>query len=132
VPVFALLILTGSTTYQSIVLRRQLVPTAIAEFTLHPDARGDEMAVSVPETAPFFILAADVPGIAHDLKWKIRGASGAAVLIEGTASAPPEGAPLTILVPVSKLKPGPYVLSISDGFLSTGAPTALHYRFRMH
>ena len=47
----ALCVLTVVTTLQSISLRGQLVPQAVAEFALRPDARGEEIEISVRRPA---------------------------------------------------------------------------------
>lgn len=130
-PLFALLMLNGFTTYQWTVLRRQAVGQAVASFTLHPAARGDETSIGIG-TGAFFVLSVDVPGLVHDLKWQVRRVDSEVGVLEGMAPSPAPGTPLTLLFPASKFRPGGYILSIREAADVSQIPPAVTYRFRMH
>jgi anti-sigma factor RsiW len=131
-PVFAVLLLTAVTIYQSISLRRHLVPQAVRQFALHPDVRGAETAIQVQQLGPFFVLAADTPHDVRELQWRIHRVESPATLMQGTAPGPPPGAPLTLLIPTSKFRPGQYVLAIRPQEAPSENTTEVVYRFRMH
>src|SRR5262249_4231673 len=59
------------TTLQSISLRSQLAPQAVSEFTLHPDARGEEIEIGARLAGQFLVLSADVPLAAPRLQWQV-------------------------------------------------------------
>ena len=99
----ALCVLTVVTTLQSISLRGQLVPQAVAEFALHPDARGEEIEIGAQQTGQFLVLSADVPLAAPKLQWQVRGVASQTPLMEGAAPGPTPGSPFCLLIPASKL-----------------------------
>jgi hypothetical protein len=132
VPMLVLLVSTAITTREWMALRKRLAAQAVAEFNLRPNTRGEEPAITTTGPSTFFILAADVPGAVHDLKWRIRPAESVASILEGTAPLPSTGSSLRLLIPASKCRSGAYVLSIRENVVSTAAPTELVYSFRMH
>ena len=103
-PALALCVLSVVTTLQSISLRSQLVPQAVAEFTLHPDARGEETEIGAQLLGSFIVLSADVQNVQGRLQWQIRGVASQIPLMEGVASSPPPGSSLSVLIPASKLR----------------------------
>ena len=84
-------------------------PRGYPAFFLRPVARGDEQVLEVPKSAPFVGFALDVPpgNSYRSFECDLRG--GEALSIAVPAPAPP-GAPLNILIPASRLQPGPYIL----------------------
>jgi len=130
-PLCMLLALTGFTTYEWASLRGHTVGQAIACFTLRPVARGAETPVETGNGA-FFVLNADVPGLASDLHWQVRREDSGAVVIQGVAPSLPLGTSLSLLVPSAKFRSGSYVLSIRQAAAGSPLPTTVAYRFRMH
>jgi hypothetical protein len=128
----ALCALTVVTTLQSISLRSQLVPQAVSEFALHPDARGEEIEVGAPQVGQFVVLSADVPLAAPKLLWQVRGVDSQPPLIEGTAPGPTPGSPFCLLIPASKLSNGRYVLAVRPDGVPPATSAEVLYRFRMH
>ncbi len=128
----ALCALTVATTLQSISLRGQLVPQAVAEFALHPDARGEEVELAARQTGQFLVLSADVPLAAPKLQWQVRGVASQTPLMEGAAVGPPSGSPLCVLIPASKLSSGRYVLAVRPDGVPPATSAEVLYRFRMH
>ena len=131
-PALGLLALTLTTTYQSMTLRSQLVAQSVPQFALRPDARGDEGEISVQPSGNFLVLAADVPGVSRVVKWQIRRFGSRTPLMNETASAPPPGASLSLLIPASKLGTGQYVLAVRPDGTSQETGSEILYRFRMH
>jgi hypothetical protein len=84
-------------------------PQAYPAFFLRPVARGDDQVLEVPKAAPFVGLALDVPpgGVYRSFECDLRGGSPLTIAVPAPASP---GAPLNILVPLSRLRPGPYLL----------------------
>jgi hypothetical protein len=103
---------------------------ALAPITLRAATRGAEPTIARPATGVItFALDANgnAPGTA--LSYDLRTADGASVA-SGTASAPPAGTPLLLMVPAAALHTtGSYVLSIRDGANSGAA--AAEYRFTL-
>jgi hypothetical protein len=128
----ALCALTVVTTLQSISLRSQLVPQAVAEFALHPDARGEEIEIGAAQAGQFLVLSADVPLAAPKLQWQVRGATSQTPLMEGAASGPTPGSPFCMLIPASKLSSGRYVLAVRPDGVPPATSAEVLYRFRMH
>ena len=128
----ALCALTVVTTLQSISLRSQLVPQAVSEFALHPDARGEEIEVGAPQVGQFVVLSADVPLAAPKLQWQVRGVDSQTPLMEGTAPGPTPGSPFCLLIPASKLSSGRYVLAVRPDGVPPATSAEVLYRFRMH
>jgi hypothetical protein len=131
-PALAMLALTITTTYQSIILRSQLVAQAVPQFALHPDARGEESEISVQKQGNFVVLAADLPGTPREVKWQIRGVESHTPLMGGSAAGPPPGSSLSVLVPASGLGTGQYVLAVRSIETSPEKGSEMLYRFRMH
>ena len=90
-------------------LAQATAPRAYPAFFLQPLARGGEQVLEVPKTAPFVGLSLDVPpGSAYrSFECDLRGGGRLSIAVPATASP---GASLNILIPVSRLQPGPYVL----------------------
>jgi hypothetical protein len=128
----ALCVLTVVTTLQSISLRGQLVPQAVAEFALHPDARGEEIEIGAPQAGQFLVLSADVPLAAPKFQWQVRGVASLTPLMEGTAPGPTPGSPFCVLIPASKLSSGRYVLAVRPDGVPPATSAEVLYRFRMH
>jgi hypothetical protein len=84
-------------------------PRAYPAFFLRPVARGDDQVLEVPKSAPFVGFALDVPpGSAYrSFECDLRGGGRFSITVPAPASP---GAPLNILIPVSRLQPGQYVL----------------------
>jgi len=131
-PALAMLCLSIITTYQSTILRSQLVAQVVPQFTLRPDSRGDESEISVQKQGHFFVLAADMPGGPLQVKWQIRDAGSQIPLMEGTAPGPAAGSSLSVLIPTSKLGTGQYVLVLCPDGISPEIDSEIRYRFRMH
>ncbi len=129
-PLFALVVLTGLTTYQVSASRRQPAAQAILAFTLHPEARGEDTAVPAA-AGPFFVLNVDVPGVAERWLWQIRRADSTSGFLDGAAPSPPPGAALTLLIPASQLPPGAYILSVRHATAQRKDSPEATYRFRM-
>jgi anti-sigma factor RsiW len=128
----ALCALAVVTTLQSISLRSQLVPQAVSEFALHPDARGEEIEVGAPQVGQFVVLSADVPLAAPKLQWQVRGVASQTPLMEGVAPGPTPGSPFCVLIPASKLISGRYVLAVRPDGVPPATSAEVLYRFRMH
>jgi anti-sigma factor RsiW len=124
--------LTVVTTLQSIALRSQLAPQAVSEFTLHPDARGEEIEIGAPQTGQFVVLSADVPLAAPKLQWQVRGTGSQKALMEGVAPSPTPGSPFCVLIPASKLRVDQYVLAVRPDGVAPATSAEVLYRFRMH
>ena len=84
-------------------------PRAYPAFFLRPVARGDDQVLEVPKSAPLVGFALDVPpGSAYrSFECDLRGGGRFSITVPAPASP---GAPLNILIPVSRLQPGQYVL----------------------
>ncbi len=128
----ALCVLTVVTTLQSISLRGQLVPQAVAEVALHPDARGEETEIGAQQTGQFLVLSADVPLAAPKLQWQVRGVASQTPLMEGAAPGPTPGSPFCLLIPASRLTRGRYVLAVRPDGIPPATSAEVLYRFRMH
>lgn len=99
-------------------LKRELAqlaaPRAYPAFFLKPVARGDEQVLVTPKTATLIGLNLDVPpGSAFGVyECEIRGGAGdPGFSITVPAPASP-GSPLNVLIPISRLRPGPYTLTL--------------------
>jgi hypothetical protein len=114
---------------------RQALDSArsLPAFQLIGASRGEGMEVRVPAGTVSFALAADIPPEAHAANYICRLAEGGKTIFEVKAPAPAEGQPITILVPVRKLQPGPQELSIY-GSTQTGEPggKVLGYAFNFN
>jgi hypothetical protein len=112
-------------------LREQGVGTqALAPITLRAATRGAEPTIVRPPTGVLtFAVDANGSAAATGLSYDLRTADGSSVA-SGTASAPPPGTPLLLMVPASALhSAGGYVLSVRDGADAGGA--SVDYRFTL-
>jgi hypothetical protein len=112
--------------YQTLRMRDRLAPQSVKTYQLAPDARAAES--SIDRSAGFVVLAADAPEMAHEVKWQIRDAQGGASVLEGVVKNQ-AGRAISLLIPVARLTPATYVLSLQDTGLIAPEIT---YRFRMH
>jgi hypothetical protein len=112
--------------YQTLQMRGQLAPQSVSTYRLAPEARAAESAID--RSARFVVLAADAPEMADEVKWQIRNAEGGSAILEGVVKNQP-GRALNLLIPVGRLAPATYLLSLQDTGLM--APE-IAYRFRMH
>jgi anti-sigma factor RsiW len=129
-PACAVMLFAFFTAYQSARLRKQLAPQTVAAFNLLPDARGAETVIRADRQSAFLVLTADVPEIAQAWKWQIQRSGSGAGVLEGTAAAT-SGGSFTLLLPVSALKPGSYVLTLRDAAGPSLAPAEARFGFRM-
>jgi hypothetical protein len=116
-------------------LKRELAqisaPRAYPAFFLKPVARGDEQVLVAPKTATLIGLNLDIPpGGAYSVyECEIRrGAGDPGFSIPVAAPAPP-GSPLNVLIPMSRLRPGPYTLTLRGGNTGPAAPELSRFGF---
>jgi hypothetical protein len=138
VPLAAGVALVALTAYQSLVviprLRGELAqataPRALPAVMLRPMARGDTV-VRVGAADRFFQLTLDVNADRSFASYDCELQREGGVLFTIAAPAPPPGMPLSLLVPASRLRPGPYTLVVR-GRLRPGAesgPEVGRYNF---
>jgi hypothetical protein len=75
-------------------------------------SRGDEMIVPVSPGSPFAPVSFDVPPGTPYKTYLCDLNSGNEEVLSSTSPAPPDGQPITILLPVSRLKDGKYDLMV--------------------
>jgi hypothetical protein len=112
--------------YQTLQMRDRLAPQSVTTYQLAQDARAAESAID--RSGGFVVLAAAAPELANEVKWQIRPAVGGDAVLEGVVKNQP-GRAANLLIPVDRLTPATYVLSLQDSGLIAPAIT---YRFRMH
>ena len=125
-PSLAAVLFAAVALYQGAVLIPGLRHTvdsarALPAFELVGASRGEAAQVTVPRTAPFFALSFDVP---PDLKFDSYVCDlslGGQTAFHVISPAPAAGRPISILVPVTGLKPGSYTLTVA-GVGTQGAP----------
>jgi hypothetical protein len=130
-PSLAAIVLTAFASFEFARLRNQPSAQAVSTIHLLPVARGADSEVPGDRAGSFIALTADVPEIASEWKWRILDAESKTALLEGSAANPPGGS-LTLLVPVSKLPAGRYVLTLRDAALAPEFTNEVRYGFRMH
>ena len=115
IPVMA--VLAGIAIYQGFIvipgLHRVLdTARALPAVQLIGVSRGEPIILHVPAQAPFTTVAGDIPpgsSYQHYLCVLTRDGSEVSTIV---APAPAEGVPITVLIPSSKLKPGPQELEL--------------------
>lgn len=112
--------------YQTLQLRARLAPQSVTTYRLAAETRAAES--SIDRSAQFVVLETDAPEMANEVKWQIRPAEGGAAALEGVVKTQ-SGRAINLLIPVAKLTPASYVLSLQDSGLIAPEIT---YRFRMH
>jgi hypothetical protein len=117
-PALAAILLGAIALYQGAVLIPGLRHTiesarALPAFALIGASRGEAVHIVVPAAAPFFSLSIDVPPASHFDRYLCALSTDGSAAFEVPAAAPPEGQPISILIPVAGLKPGSYTLTIS-------------------
>jgi len=119
-PLFAIPVmaaLAGIALYQGLVVipgLHQILDSARAlpAVQLIGASRGETTVIHVPKGAPFASVMGDIPPgtpYQHYLCVLTRDGSDVATVV---APAPAEGMPITVLLPSSKLKPGPQELDL--------------------
>lgn len=89
-------------------------PQAYPAFFLRPIARGDEQVLAAPKTALFVGLSLDIPpGSAYrSYEGEIRGGAGDPGFSITLPAPDSPGSPLNVLIPTSRLRPGPHTLTL--------------------
>jgi hypothetical protein len=136
----ALAMLAGIVVYQSAVVipalrsqaRRDDSPQPVASVTLHPMARGEDV-IEIAPADRFVHLVLDIdaqqPYPAYDCVVRSE-ADGRERSVQAPAPAP--GAPLGLLLPVSAIQPGPYIVTVRGrpgGPSAAPGPELERYRF---
>jgi hypothetical protein len=108
-------------------LAAALAPQAVLSTTLQPMTRSEGDRVAIRPGQAFFEVAMDVDPEAQAsmYSYEIRAAEGN-VMVRGSAAAPPPGAPIRLLLPAARFRPGSYVLRLSP---AGGAALAEEFRF---
>ena len=115
------------TSYEALRARGRLGPQPVTAYHLLPDdVRGAERAIG-NRSGEFVVLTADLPEAAPEWKWQIRTADSSGLVLEGVAAVPPGGT-LSLLMPVSRLTPGRFTLSLRD---TSMAVPEITYSFRI-
>jgi hypothetical protein len=125
-----LLVATGAT-WQTVSLRKQMRPQAVASFVLRPETRGELTSIPAQNMGAFVLLEADLPGAAGELQWELRQANRASAVDQGVSGAPEPGASFKLLLPSSRLPAGEYNLSIRSAAGSGRPNQTWLYRFSM-
>jgi len=116
-PWAAAILLGAVAVYQGTVLipgaRRSVeVAQALPSFQLSGVTRGEGGRVAVAAGTPWISLWADLPPGESYPKYLCVLTTGGRTVFSVIVSPPPEGLPVTILVPANRLKPGQFDLSI--------------------
>lgn len=113
IPMAAALALAILAVYQNTVTIPQLREARVLPaFTLIGASRGEGAEVKVPAGTVSFALAADIPPGASLPKYLCVLSEAGRPVFQIEAPRPAEGQPITILVPVRALQPGPHELSV--------------------
>ncbi len=115
-PVAGCLVLGALALYQGAVvipgLRESTGARILPAFQLLGASRGEESQVVIPSGASAFALSADIPPDVHFQNYVCEISRGGSLAFRLNTSAPAEGRPITILLPVRGLQAGEYALSI--------------------
>ena len=98
--------------YQARELRQQFRPQAVTGFLLLPEARGEFRTISREEAGAVLVLETDLPRAVGELKWEVRSEGAGTSVAEGDAQAPKAGSNLKVVLPMSNLSAGQYVMEI--------------------
>lgn len=117
VPLAAAVVLGAVALYQSLILipgmRNNLdTARALPAFQLTGAARGEEPQIRVRRGTPWVALSEDIPPDVHYSQYLCVLMSAGRPVFLVPAPAPAAGQPITILVPVPKLRSGEYELVI--------------------
>jgi hypothetical protein len=117
VPLAAAVVLGAVALYQGLIVipgMRQVLGSArvLPAFQLTGAARGEVPHIRVPRGTPWVALSEDIPPDIHFPQYLCVLISAGLPVFRVTAPAPDAGQPITILLPVQRLRPGAYELVI--------------------
>ncbi len=117
VPLAAAVVLAAVALYQGLIVipgMRQVMGSArvLPAFQLTGGARGEVPPIRVPRGTPWAALSEDIPPDIHYPQYLCVLISAGVTVFRVTAPAPDAGQPITILLPVQRLRPGEYELVI--------------------
>ena len=115
-PMAAAVLMAALVGYQSLVVIPALrQPLIVSTLTLRPASRGEEPVYRVRSGDRFLPLRVEVNPRqpVAEYRCELRADSGL-VLFPMTTTAPQSGTPLTVLLPLAKLKPGHYTFVVAD------------------